>query len=474
MDGLDGGPDSAIPSRDDAPTGDGASFDARTKADSLASTPFAGASVDSFRSNTTSGYYVDAVLGSDTNDGKSASTPWKTLGRVHDVVLKAGDVVHLARGSVWEHQQILLDNKSAGSATAPVIFQAYGTGNAPTISEPRALWDSTIPFTAVFFDTGSHYITVLDLHVRNCPTAVAMPDDSDHIVLAGMELENCDDGIGLSGDYHKVLSNSIHDIGAAGTGGGIGVGINGGSHLELAWNHFQKCWLPTADGVGDGGPFEYYGRKVDSKGVESFYLSDDIQTHHNFIEGSYDFMESWGNVTNLVIAYNVYATSKHEALEFHFDDSEHATWTHECTYTVRIENNTFVPTDQDPGGWGIVGMLYDPKHVPDPSKSAITLRNNIFVSNYKVVSQNVLGTSFVHDHNLFQLVSGGVLGQDWSLGATEVSADPQFVDAPNLDYRLSPASPAIDTGAAASYSVDIAGVPVPIGVAPDLGAYEYK
>ena len=111
IDGLDGGPDGAIASRDGAPDGVGVSFDARPNADSSTAAPFAGTNADSFRSNTTSGYYVDAVLGSDTNDGKSATTPWKTLGRVHDVVLKAGDVVHLARGSVWEHQQIL-DRKS--------------------------------------------------------------------------------------------------------------------------------------------------------------------------------------------------------------------------------------------------------------------------------------------------------------------------------------------------------------------------
>ena len=446
------------------------------KADTGGTPGTAGPGVDAYRPPASApGYYVDSVNGSDTADGRSPSTAWKTLGRIHNVVLVPGDVVRLARGSVWAYQHILLDNKSAGSATAPVVFEAYGTGEPPTISKPRALWDSSVPFAAVFFDSGSSYITVLDLRVEDCTVAVSMPDDSNHITIAGNEILRCGDGVGISGEYQKLLSNYIHDIGTSveGNGGGIGAGMSGGSHLELAWNHFKNCWLPDSAIGPDGGAFEYYGRTVNGTGTESYYLSDDIQIHHNVIEGSYDFMESYGNVTNMVIAYNVYVNGLNEALEFHLDDSEHSTWTHECTYDVRIENNTFAPMDQNPGGWGIVGMLFDSNHPPDSSKSRIVTRNNIFVTNYKVIAQNVLGNNFVHDHNMYQLVGGGELGANWTLNATESIADPKFVDYANLDLRLTAGSPAIDVGGASSYNVDVLGTAVPTGKAPDMGAYEW-
>ena len=121
-----------------------------------------------------------------------------------------------------------------------------------------------------------------------------------------------------------MLSNSIHDIGSTGLGAGTAIGIVG-SDLELGYNHIANCSIETASGA-DGGAIEYYGRSVDDNGNESFDLSDDIRIHHNVIETSYMFMEAYGNVTNMVIAYNLYVNAETEALEFHFDDSEHATY----------------------------------------------------------------------------------------------------------------------------------------------------
>ena len=36
-------------------------------------------------------YYVDAVIGNDTNDGKSAETAWKTLANVNAQTFQPGD-----------------------------------------------------------------------------------------------------------------------------------------------------------------------------------------------------------------------------------------------------------------------------------------------------------------------------------------------------------------------------------------------
>ena len=438
------------------------------------SASFVDPGVSSLRPTTsTADFYVDAVNGNDASNGTTPGTAWKTLGRLHQQVFQPGNVVHLARGSVWMNQHLLLDNDSAGSAAAPVVIQAYGSGELPTISHPRALWDNTQVFDGVFVGKGS-YITILDLRVRDTDGACGFTllAGTHHIVIAGSEVQTAGCGISVSGKDQRLLSNYIHDIGVDGLGSGIGIGFVG-SNLEFGWNRMIRCRVSQSDFGFDGGAFEYYGRIVDEAGNESFDLSDNIRIHHNLISNCLDFMEAYGNMTNLVIAYNLYINSETEALEFHLDDSEHGAWVHECTYQARIENNTFVPRpDPVPGGWGVVGQLVDWNRLPDPAKSSITLRNNIFVTNYKVLSHNYLDANFIHDHNLFQILTGGMTGENWSAGATEKLGDPLFVDPSAGNFQLGAGSPAIDLGTELGYSSDLLGTAVPPGSAPDAGAFE--
>ena len=61
------------------------------------------------------------------------------------------------------------------------------------------------------------------------------------------------------------------------------------------------------------------------------------------------------------------------------------------------------------------------------------------------------------------------LGYDAHGGVT----DPLFVSG-GTNFHLQAASPAINAGADVGLTTDFAGVPVPQGSAPDIGAYEYK
>lgn len=68
-------------------------------------------------------YYVSAQ-GCDDNDGRSPQTPWKSLSRVSDGVLKPGDGVFFRRGDTFR-----------GSITAQsgVTYAAYGSGEKPRL-----------------------------------------------------------------------------------------------------------------------------------------------------------------------------------------------------------------------------------------------------------------------------------------------------------------------------------------------------
>ena len=46
-------------------------------------------------------YYIDSVDGSDSNDGLSILTPWKSHVKAESVSLAAGDVVHFKKGSAF-------------------------------------------------------------------------------------------------------------------------------------------------------------------------------------------------------------------------------------------------------------------------------------------------------------------------------------------------------------------------------------
>ncbi|XID93959.1 discoidin domain-containing protein [Paenibacillaceae bacterium WGS1546] len=76
-------------------------------------------------------YYV-APEGDDGNNGTSPSTPWKTLDKVNTVGnFNNGDRILFKRGGVWTGQ---LHPKGSGTAAAPNIIDAYGTGNLPVIN----------------------------------------------------------------------------------------------------------------------------------------------------------------------------------------------------------------------------------------------------------------------------------------------------------------------------------------------------
>ena len=76
-------------------------------------------------------FYVDSTNGNDANGGNSPSFPWKTLARLASSKFMPGDIILLRRGSVWREQ---LNFPSSGSAAAPIVIDAYGTGDLPVIS----------------------------------------------------------------------------------------------------------------------------------------------------------------------------------------------------------------------------------------------------------------------------------------------------------------------------------------------------
>ena len=87
------------------------------------------ASTPAYAASTT--YYVSASGGSDTNDGLSPATAWKTLTKVSAQTFSAGDSVLLKSGDTWSGESLELHG--SGTSSNWITLSAYGTGARPAI-----------------------------------------------------------------------------------------------------------------------------------------------------------------------------------------------------------------------------------------------------------------------------------------------------------------------------------------------------
>ncbi len=131
-------------------------------------------------------YYVDSNLGSDSNNGTSPSTPWKTIAHVQSVLTNfaPGDQILFARGDVWSEELDL--SNIHGSSSSPITFGNYGSGSLPVIDggSTRAnciLADTINPLVS--------YVTIDGFECRNT-TQHGIKFDTQSGNMPGITVEN--------------------------------------------------------------------------------------------------------------------------------------------------------------------------------------------------------------------------------------------------------------------------------------------
>ncbi|MBK9991061.1 MAG: putative Ig domain-containing protein [Verrucomicrobia bacterium] len=253
-----------------------------------------------------SAYYVDANNGLDTgNDGLSPAKAWKTIAKLNAATLKLGDVVRLARGSAWS-ETLRIEPIESGTLATPIVFEAYGTGDAPTITCAADL-------PAVYIRGAC--ITMLDLRLRSAKIGFQLGTESQNVILAGNEIVDVGIGIYAEGNGHGFFSNYIHDLHmirntpAPGDDYGAEGIVMTGSDMEAAWNRLVNCIAPSYDFEVDGGAFETWG----SGTLKHIFI------HHNLADNVDGFMELTNNIDDLVISHNLIINSV-GGLGFHMDD----------------------------------------------------------------------------------------------------------------------------------------------------------
>lgn len=481
------------------------------------STPVAGVcNIQGSGGSTGSGtiYYVDIVSGSDSNNGTSTSTPWRTVAKINSSTFGSGDQILFKRGGTWSGTTLI--PPSSGTAAAPIVFSAYGNGPDPILDGQNTLFSLIQPnnMTGLVFDhlqirnATSHLVystscsqcTFQNLTMYNSPghalyftgTTGANPGltvlNSTYSTAAGLTTAgmavvyatSCD-GANISGNgftlYGDVKSYGVTLIDCSGAAIAYNTISNGDQEISINAAHENVTGVSIHDnqllntstiGGGDGEALELTGcSTTSSPGCPS---PDSANTHP--------------------VSANVYgnycATSVNDCFGLF------------VTQNAALYNNLIV----SPGTYGIHatsgvnGDLFYNNDIYAPTNSGITiddtgstvtvaLRNNI-VSNAPGhclwLGNGSLGTE---DYNICYN-SGANAG--FTAGAHDKTNNPLWVNgtpgSPN-DFKLQSGSPAIDSGAnlGAPYNMALdpssSSIPLSsldqntVGAAWEIGAYVY-
>ncbi len=104
-------------------------------------------------------YYVSSSDGSDSNSGKSSSSPWKNLSKLNSSKFYPGDKILLKKGDTWIGQWSL---NYSGTSSNPILIGSYGSGATPILSGNKSL----MYLIRLYNDV--HDVTIEGLFFKDC------------------------------------------------------------------------------------------------------------------------------------------------------------------------------------------------------------------------------------------------------------------------------------------------------------------
>ncbi len=425
-------------------------------------------------------YYLDCDAGDDSLAGTSQDTAWKTVAKVNDNPLVAGDALFLKRGCNFDGP---LEAGWNGSNDDPITIDAYGTGDTPFIYSEE---DGGV----VRLD--GQYVTARNLEVSaarppssrddvECPTGwrigFAIQGNNNTVesvrasgMTAGVHIgTNATDNRVLRSELVDNTNMSVNTEGGDDDSGSWGVVLNGDRN-EIAYNYFT--------GNSSSCSFDYGG---EGASVEVYEAQDNFIHHNRAIEettftelGSGD-KEARGNI----FAYNLYTLTTDDGGEFlnvrgpgNFGPTR---------YTV-AHNNTVYLTGSQSEGVICSNCLSEAPEDDGNTAAILSLYNNILWVDGKNDGKVAFASKiFDEGNNVYWSSDGNPFVQYISpmqMAASSMEADPGFVDAAAGDFRLTQGSPAIDVARSeildTRLSADLAGQSLPQDGTLDIGAYEYE
>jgi len=231
--------------------------------------------------------------------------------------------------------------------------------------------------------------------------------------------------------------------------GAVGYWIEGPSN-ELSYNRCVRCRAASYDYGFDGGFMEIYGN------------GDNTVAQYNWGQDGNEFFEIGGqpgSAKNVTIAYNVSINNGGYFGGAHVSGAFGST-----LLNLRVENNTIIDTK-----YASPNLVW---FSADPGQTNVLFRNNIVMVDQV---RAVFTTGVTRANNLYYFMSGQgqLVAGSTALAGGERIGNPMFVDLSGFNVRLQGTSPAIDRGLLLGYARDFDQGAVPVGAAPDLGAFEF-
>jgi len=386
-------------------------------------------------------YFVDNAAGNDSNSGTSEATAWRTLGKVRNVTLAAGDRVLFKRGGVWPGPLTL---SNAGTADKPITFSSYGSGALPVIQGPGNC-----------VDIQGTRLVVTQLNVKDCawagirisPGATFNRIDGNLITgnVAGVHITSgASDNLVVGNTLQNNNKMSVNTPGGDDDSGAFGVLLNG-DRTEVANNSISGSDAFSYDYGRDGAAVEVYG------GLEN-------NIHHNFAADNDSFTELGDSRSrDNTYSYNVVRSSLDKST---FVVTRGAASGFGPVANTKLLNNTVVLTGANSQGFVCHAGC---------NASVLMMRNNIIEA---VLKAGYADGAFDEDYDIYRGTT------QFPLGTHSTVADPIFGNVGAGDFHLAASSPAVDSGANVGLTADFEGGHVPHdgngdGVAAaDRGAFE--
>lgn len=433
-----------------------------------------------------SDYYV-AAGGSDSNDGKSASTPWATLEKAFSSVYPQKGVpprILLNKGDtfVWP---------TNSSVPAPSILDAYGSGALPLITMGATQdiyreegsggvgtgWGYSVYFNNLYIQWPNRSTQQVALRIRGSQLigsivlngSVTVSSGYARIILMNSIVAGANTaGFFGSGDWDSLVNCAFY-----------GNGDDGVFHHQAYFSGTTHAMVKTCllDGNDAGPNGTNFGCKF--SGVRQGYLVGNYCTggHYGFDLGANsdnregqqlvvernrirycgDSSQAGGMwlsyINGILIRDNIIELNGPSTGQAGINIKGNSPT--QLAQNVRIYHNTFYANSSDDID-------------AEDNVQSVTIRNNIFVH----WNSNFIGgsTPVDSDWNLF-----------WAPGSFNVSephsvkGDPLFVNAGIGDYRIQQGSAAVDIGVVLGVvPVDYLLEPRVSGIDPDAGAFEYQ
>jgi PKD repeat protein len=428
-----------------------------------------------------------AANGSDSNDGKSATTPWATLEKAFSSFGNQNGVpprIFLRRGDsfVWP---------TNSSVPAPSILDAYGSGALPFISMGATQdiyrgeggggvgngWGYSVYLANLDIEWAARGIRQVALRIRGSQLLGCVVNNGSVTVSSGYSriilVNTIVAGANTAGFYGSGDWDTLYNCAFYGNGNdGI---FDHQTYFTNTTHALVKSCIFDGNGCGPNGV--NYGVKF--SGVRQGYLVGNYCTggHYGFnIGANSDNREG----QQIVVERN--------RIRRCGDSTQAGAIWLDWINGVLIRNNIFEFNGPSGGQAGINIKGYGPTQMAQNIRiyhntfyanasddidamdnvTNVTVRNNIFVH----YNSNFIGgpTPIDSDWNLFW--AGG------SFNVKEphsVKGDPDFINPAVGDYRLQPGSAALDIGTVLGVvPVDFDLEPRVSGVEPDAGAFEYQ